>query len=187
MIIGENMTEEIIAMIFSILGMLMNIIGFQVKNKKTLLLFQTIGSTMFLISFVFNASGMAVILNVIYLIRNFLYMYLDDKPQYNRLFCIVLSSVFVISYIVYTLCANLPPVENLWNIAPIAASIFGTIAASCTDVNKYRMWKYGDSYCWLFFNARFGLGALGGVIGELFNQISLTVGIIRYRNKSKTE
>ena len=177
------MTDKIIAMIFSILGMLMNIIGFQVKGKKTLLLFQTLGSILFLISFVFNASGMSVILNVIYLIRNFLYMYLDDKPQYNKLFCIILLFSFAISYLIYTLFANLPLEENLWNLAPIAASIFGTVAASCTDVNKYRMWKYGDSFCWLFFNARFGIGALGGVIGEVFNQISLTVGIIRFRKK----
>ena len=56
---------------------------------------------------------------------------------------------------------------------------------ACTDVNKYRMWKYGDSFCWLFFNARFGLGAIGGVIGEVLNQISLTVGIIRYRKKDE--
>ena len=111
-------------------------------------------------------------------------MYLDDKPQYNKLLCIILSSVFVISYVVYTLCAGLPPKENLWNLAPIIASLFGTVAASCTDVNKYRMWKYGDSYFWLFFNARFGLGALGGIIGEVFNQISLTVGIIRFRKKT---
>ena len=177
------MTDKMWAMIFSILGMLMNIIGFQAKGKKTLLLFQTLGSTLFLISFIFNASGMAVILNVIYLIRNFVYMYLDDKPQYNKLLCIVLSSVFLISYIVYTLCANLSARENLWNLAPIIASLFGTVAAACTDVNRYRMWKYGDSFFWLFFNARFGLGALGGVIGEVFNQISLTVGIIRYRKK----
>ena len=36
------MTDKIWAMIFSILGMLMNIIGFQAKGKKTLLLFQTL-------------------------------------------------------------------------------------------------------------------------------------------------
>ena len=46
------------------------------------------------------------------------------------------------------------------------------------------MWKYGDSISWFFFNARFGLGALGGIIGEVFNQISLAVALIRYRKKT---
>ena len=109
-------------------------------------------------------------------------MYLDGKTgRIMYVTCISLCAAFLITYGLYTAFANLSLKENLWNFAPVAASIFGTIAAANTDVNKYLMWKYGDSYCWLFFNARFGLGALGGVIGEVFNQISLTVGIIRYR------
>ena len=179
------MTNETWAMIFSILGMLVNIVSFQVKNKKPLLIFQTIGNVLFLISFVFNASGIAVILNVIYVTRNFIYMKLDGKrgkPMYIT--CALLCAAFIISYTVYTLVAGLTATENLWNIVPVAASIFGTIASACIDVNKYRLWKYGDSICWLFFNARFGLGAIGGVVGEVLNQISLTVGLIRYRKKN---
>ena len=68
------MNNEHIAMIFSILGMLVNIVSFQVKNKKPLLVFQTIGNVLFLISFIFNVSAIAVILNVIYVVRNFIYM-----------------------------------------------------------------------------------------------------------------
>lgn len=180
------MTDQHIAMIFSILGMLVNIISFQVKNKKPLLLLQTVGNVLFLISFVFNMSGIAVILNVIYVVRNFVYMKLDGKkgrPMYVT--CAILCAVFLVAYGVYTAVAGLSLTENLWNFAPVAASIFGTLASACIDVNKYRMWKYGDSWCWFFFNARFGLGALGGIVGEVFNQISLTVGIIRYRKKSR--
>ena len=104
------------------------------------------------------------------------------KPMYVS--CILLCLAFVLAYSVYTAFAGHTAVENAWNFVPVAASIFGTIASACVDVNKYRMWKYGDSFCWLFFNARFGLGALGGIIGEVFNQVSLTVGIIRSRKKN---
>ena len=178
------MTNQIWAMIFSIFGMLVNIVSFQVKDKKPLLIFQTIGNVLFLISFIFNASGIAVILNVIYVTRNFIYMKLDgQRGKKMYVTCAILCGAFIVSYSVYTIFAGLDPKENLWNVVPVAASIFGTIASACVDVNKYRMWKYGDSFCWLFFNARFGIGALGGVIGEVLNQISLTVGIIRYRKK----
>ena len=178
------MTNQIWAMIFSILGMLVNIVSFQVKNKKPLLLFQTIGNVLFLVSFIFNASGIAVILNVIYVIRNFIYMKLDGKrgkPMYIS--CAILCCAFIVSYTLFTIFGGLELKENLWNLAPVAASIFGTIASACVDVNKYRLWKYGDSICWLTFNSRFGLGALGGILGEILNQISLTVGLIRYRKK----
>ena len=103
------------------------------------------------------------------------------KPMYIT--CAILCATFIVSYTIFTLVAGLEPKENLWNLAPVAASIFGTIASACVDVNKYRLWKYGDSICWLCFNARFGLGAIGGVLGEVLNQISLTVGLIRYRKK----
>lgn len=180
------MTDQHIAMIFSILGMLVNIVSFQVKNKKPLLFLQMVGNVLFLISFVFNASGIAVILNVIYIARNLVYMKLDGKKGKSMyVTCAILCVAFLTAYAVYTAVAGLSLTENLWNFAPVAASIFGTIASACIDVNKYRIWKYGDSWCWFFFNARFGLGALGGIAGEVFNQISLTVGIIRYRKKNK--
>ena len=180
------MTNEQIAMIFSILGMLINIVSFQVKNKRPLLVFQTIGNILFLISFIFNVSVIAVILNVIYVVRNFVYMKLDGKQgKTMHVTCAILCATFLASYVVYTAIAGHSLNENLWNFVPVAASIFGTVASACVDVNKYRMWKYGDSFCWLFFNARFGLGAIGGVIGEVLNQISLTVGIIRYRKRDK--
>ena len=107
----------------------------------------------------------------------------SGKPMYIT--CVALCAAFITSYIVYTAIAGHSLTENLWNFVPVAASIFGTIASACVDVNKYRAWKYGDSFCWLFFNARFGLGAIGGVLGEVLNQISLTVGIIRYRKKEE--
>lgn len=181
------MNREIIAMIFSILGMLVNIISFQIKNKKPILVLQSIGNILFLISFVFNGSGIAIILNVIYLIRNAIYMVADGKTteKTDKIYCITLCGAFLAAYFVYILVAGNSLTENLWDLAPVIASIFGTIATANTDVNKYRMWKFGDSFCWLFFNARFGIGALGGVIGEVFNQASLAIGIIRYRKKKE--
>ena len=179
------MEDQYIAMIFSILGMLVNIVSFQARDKKLILLLQSLGNILFLISFVFNGSGMAIILNVIYLIRNFTFITLEKRmtDKLSTKLSIIISALIVASYAIYTPLANLPLEENLWNLLPIAASIFGTVATSCSEVNHYRAWKFGDSYCWLFFNARFGIGALGGIVGEVFNQASLIVGIIRYRKK----
>jgi hypothetical protein len=179
------MEKQYIAMVFSILGMAVNIISFQVKNKRPLLLLQSLGNVLFLISFVFNGSGMAVILNVIYLVRNFAYILLESKmtDRLSRNLSIFISATIVASYAIYTSFAGLMLDENLWNLLPIAASLFGTVATSCNNVNHYRAWKFGDSYCWLFFNARFGIGALGGIVGEVFNQVSLIVGLIRYKKE----
>ncbi len=182
------MSNEYIGMIFSILGMIITVVSFQVKNKKPLLLLQTIGSSLYLISYVFNGSGIGIALNIIYLFRNFLYMYLDGKKgKVIYISCAILFAVFITTYSIYAATSGDGLVENIWSFVPVAASLFGTIAATQDNVNMYRMWKYGDSWCWLLFNAHVGIGAIGGVIGEVFNQISLTVGIIRFRKKSPGE
>lgn len=182
------MSNEYIGMIFSILGMLVIVASFQVKNKKPLLLLQTIGSLLYLMSYVFNGSGIGVILNVIYLVRNFIYMYLDGKKgKIINITCAALFAAFIASYVIYILLAGESTTENLWSFAPVAASLFGTIASTKNDVNKFRMWKYCDSWCWLIFNIHVGIGALGGIIGEALNQISLTVGILRFRKRNSTD
>ena len=70
---------------------------------------------------------------------------------------------------------------NLWNLCPIIGAFFGTVALVQGDVNSLRKWKYGDSISWLAFNIHIGIGAMGGIIGEILNILSLTIGVIRYQ------
>lgn len=178
------MTNEQIGMILSLCGMVLTVISFQAKNKIPLLILQTIGSTLYMISYVFSGGGIAVVLNAIMLVRNFLFMYLfDRKGKTVYVSCGALCAAYVIAYIIYTLIAKETLATNLWNLLPVAAAFFGTVSFANTNVNRLRIWKYGDSVCWLTFNLHIGLGALGGILGEILNLISLTVGIIRFREK----
>ena len=176
------MTDEQIAMILSICGMIVTILSFQAKGKTGLLIMQTVGTAFYLSSYVFCDGGIAVILNVIYLVRNFLFMYFkNENPKARYVTCVALCVCYAVSYGVYTAVADKSLAVNLWNLLPIVGAFFGTVALVQTNVNRLRMWKYGDSVSWLAFNVRIGLGALGGIIGEILNLISLTVGIIRYK------
>lgn len=176
------MTNEQIGMLLSILGMIVTILSFQAKGKIGLLIMQTIGTALYLSSYVFSDGGIAVILNFIYLARNFIFMALNgDRKRARYITCIALCSCYAISYAVYTALAGKPLTDNLWNLLPIIGAFFGTIALVQTNVNRLRTWKYGDCISWLAFNAHIGIGALGGIIGEILNIISLTVGIIRHK------
>ena len=178
------MTDEIIAMILSLVAMCINFVSFQIKNKSPLLLAQSIASILFLFSYVFLGGGIAVYLNIIFLIRNTIYMFATSiSNKTNNIIRLTLISSYFITYILFISFSTISLDEKLLSILPVFASTFGTIAASMKNVNMYRVWKYGDSFSWIFYNLSFGIGAIGGVIGEIFNQISLTVGIIRYRTK----
>ena len=180
------MTNEQIGMVLSLCGMVVNVLSYQVKHKLPLMVLQTVGSTLFLISYAFSGGGIGVVLNALMLARNFLVIFYKPKTKTQLyVFCGGLFASYIITYVAYTVVANEGLINNVWNAFPILAAIFGTIAFMYSNVNMLRVWKYGDSICWLTYNMRIGIGVLGGIIGEVLNLISLTVGIIRFRDKKQ--
>ena len=180
------MSNEMIGMILSLVGMVLNVTSFQIKNKKMLLVFQMTGSAVYLVSYVFADGGIGAILNGIFLARNLVFMLIDGKkgmPVYIT--AASLCVVYVSAYVVYTAIAGLSLEVNLWNILPIIGAVFGTVSFSNTDPIKLRIWKYFDSASWLAFNIHIGLGALGGVLCEVLSIVSLTVAIIRFAKEKK--
>ena len=184
-----NVTNETIAMIISIIAMVFVVLSFQIKNKIPLFLVQIIGMLLFMVSYFFNASGIGVIINVINLTRNVIYIFVkENNRKLERITAICLMVAYIVSYTVYTAVAGLSLAENIWNALPVIGALFGTIGTlfASKSVNIYRAWKYGDSVCWLAFNINIGLGAIGGIICEILTLISLTVGILRFREKKNT-
>ena len=185
-----NVTNETIAMIISIVAMIFIVISFQVKNKIPLFVIQIIGMLLFMVSYIFNASGIGVIINVINLTRTFIYIFIkENNRRLERITCICLMVAYATSYTVYTAVAGLCLADNLWNALPVVGALFGTIGTllASKSVNLYRAWKYGDSVSWLSFNIHIGLGAIGGIICEILTLISLTVGIFRFKENKSTE
>ncbi len=179
-------TEKIVAMVLSIAGMLVTVISFQARKKHTLLLFQTGGTALYLVSYFFSEGGIAVALNVVYLVRNVLFMAFHDKSKkLMRVTAACLCLSYVGIYAVYAAVIETQTSVILWYLLPVAGALFGTCAVVCGNVNALRGWKMGDSVCWLAYNIHIGLGALGGIVGEVLNLISQTVGILRFRRAGK--
>lgn len=175
------MTNEQIGMLLSICGMLVTVFSFQLKKKALLLAMQTVGSAFYLVSYVFSNGGIAVILNVIFIIRNFLFITAKENKKRAMLTCVLLWIAYLISYLCYVIFTPLTLSEKLWNLLPVVGSFFGTFAITKSNANSLRGWKSLDSISWLTFNIRIGLGALGGIIGEIFNLASIGISILRFR------
>jgi hypothetical protein len=176
-------TNEQIGMILSICGMLVTVFSFQLKKKSLLLLAQTVGSAFYLVSYIFSKGGIAVILNVIFIIRNFLFIAVKENKERAMLLCSLLWVSYLVSYICYILFNSLTLSEKLWNLLPVIGSFFGTFAVTKSSANALRAWKSLDSVSWLAFNLRIGLGALGGIIGEIFNLTSICIAILRFKKE----
>jgi hypothetical protein len=180
------MTNEQIGMILSICGMLVTVFSFQLKKKSLLLLAQTVGSAFYLVSYIFSKGGIAVLLNVIFILRNFLFIAVKENKERAMLLCLLLCLSYVVSYICYILFNSLTTSEKWWNLLPVIGSFFGTFAITKTNANALRAWKSLDSISWLAFNLRIGLGALGGIIGEIFNLTSIGIAILRFKKEENT-
>ena len=176
------MSNEQIGMILSLIAMVFNIISFQARKRIFYLLIQSIASAIFLISYLFSGGGVAVYLNVIFLIRNIVYMFVDNiSPAVQKKICFLLCGAYLVTYLLFFRFGGLPLSENLWGILTIIGAFFGTFAIINENPVKLRIVKMGDSISWLAFNVHIGLGALGGILGEIFNIFSSLIAIYRFR------
>lgn len=178
-------------MVLSLCGMLVTVCSFQLKSKRGLLIWQTAGTCFYLVSYIFSKGGIAVYLNAIYLVRNFLFMSFDgQKGKKLYVATAILCLSYIVAYMGYVFLSGIGTAEKWWNLLPVSGAVFGTIAVTKSNVNGLRAWKTGDSLSWLAFNMHIGLGALGGILGEIFNLVSIAVGLFRFRSgnsKNKEE
>ena len=172
-------------MLLSLAGMTFTLVSFQPKSKKTVLLLQITGNLCYLSSYLFSKGNIAAILNIVYVIRNLVFL-LRDTGKRSSLITGGFIAACSASYIFYTLLTNPGLIESLRNLLPIAGAIFGTIAVTKSDLNSFRRWKLGDSLCWLIYNLTIGFGALGGIIGEILNLLSIAIGIFRNQDSKQS-
>ena len=182
------MPDKFIAMILSLVGMAIMVISFQMKGKRTLLFFQSVGTLFYLFAYMFAGGGVAVPLNIVFFIRNFIFMNIDGyKKPIRVLACALLCLACIAVYIGYVVLTDLPLSAYLLSALPIIAGVFGTFAVLNKNVNRLRVLKLGESACWIAYNLRIGIAALGGLIGETLNIISIFVALIRFSKEKEKD
>ena len=167
------MPREVWGQIISIIGMVLTILSFQLKTRKQIFFLQTAGTLFFLISFILLGSHTAAYLNVVFLFRNVIFYFAENKRWAHHPVCFALILIAVIGVGFYGF-------KSFWDIFAIIGSVFGTIAMYMKNENMLRILKLGDSPCWLVYNLF--VPSLGGVICEVFNITSIIISIIRYKS-----
>lgn len=163
---------DVVGQILSIIGMALTIVSFQMKTRKQIIVMQTAGSVFFLLSYLLLESWSAVYLNVVFLFRNVVFYFGKDKKwsQHKAWLVGLLCAVVIAGSIGF---------RSWLDVLPIIGSVFGTIAMYMKSENMLRLFKLGDSPCWLIYNCT--VPSTGGIICEIFNIISIVVGLIRYK------
>lgn len=168
--------DKIIGQIASIIGMILTIASFQMKTRKQIIVFQTIGSSFFLISYFMLGSWTGVYMNIVYLSRNVVFYYRKEKKWAK-------SKWWLVVFLVGSVVAGTLGYRSAIDLLPIFGAVFATVAMYMSRENTLRMLNLFASPCWLIYNIN--LPSTGGIICEAFNIVSVIVGLIRYRKDEK--
>ena len=169
----------IIAQAIGIGGMIANIVAFQFKSKRNILICQFVGSALFAVNMFMIGAIVGAIMNVLGVARALVYMNKEKLPLPVWSVNLLFISAYIASYVLtFTLIGVDPTFRNLAiELLPVIAMSVMTLAFSGKDAKIIRLTGFINSPCWLVYNI-FNY-ALGGILCESFGLISITTSVIR--------
>ncbi len=191
---------EIFVQGLGIFGILFMTISVQFNSHGKIMLFKTLGTLMFVIQYFFLGAYTGMILDLIGIVRNFIFAENVKKGRDNKPWIIgftIFTIIIGILTIIFTwdkLVGNMASITNNYTVMLILAvtlSIFSIIAKSLTtiayglkDAHKLRCLNFPSSSLWLIYNTLYF--SLSGVANEIFVMSSIIVAEIRYKKKNKS-
>ena len=171
---------ETIAQIISILGMGVSFISFQQKKQSAMLALQVFSCLLFMASFFLLNAYVGAILNIIALIRAVLFLYKDKFKSEHIAWLIGFVIVFIIIYVLtFTVFGTKPkPINFIIEILPIVGMTATHIGYRKNNTKSARRYGLISSPSWLIYNIYYM--SIGAILGEIFNIISIVLGIIRH-------
>ena len=181
---------EILAQVIGIVGMVVNLLAYQQKKQKNLILFQLGGSAMFFLNFLLlgivdGVFYIGTLMNLLGIFRSIVFankkLFRSDKPFWIG----IMTALYLGAYaLVFTVFGTKPTVYNLLiEFIPVVAMIAGTLVVYMKEARNARKLSLISSPSWLIYDV--AAGSVGGTIGEILNIVSIFVGMIRHDIKRK--
>lgn len=176
---------EIIAQIIGVFAMAMNCLSYQQRSKVGILLFQLIGSALFAVNFFMLGAYSGAILNVVAIIRAFVFIKKDFFRAEHPAWAVAFSVTYVLSYaLVFTaLGKEATPYNFIVEILPVIAMIVTTVGFRFKSAKALRRFGFVSSPLWLCYNVC--SVAVGAIICEAINIVSLVIATVRFDLKKK--
>lgn len=180
--------KEIIAQIIGIFAMAFNVLSYQQKSQRGVILFQLFGSALFSINFFMINALMGGILNLVGIARAVVFLYKDKLKARNVGWLIGFIAVYVVSYLLtFTVFQKPVNATNLLvEFLPIIGMVATTVAFRHDESKITRKLGFISSPAWLIYNVvNFSIGA---ICCETLSLISIIVGTLRLdSNKEKSD
>ena len=176
---------EIIAQIIGIVAMALNILSYQWKNQRNIILTQFFGSGLFVINFFMLGAATGAIINLLAVFRAIVFankkFFRADKVIWVVGFIAAFLASYAATFLVF---GKGPTAFNLIiEFLPIIGIIATTISFYMKDAKAVRRLALISSPAWLIYNVT--QLAIGGIICEAVSLVSIIVGMLRHDRKNK--
>ncbi|MBQ5810386.1 MAG: YgjV family protein [Clostridia bacterium] len=171
--------KEIIAQAIGIVAAAVVILSFQQKKQRTVIICQMLGQLLFSVNYLLLGIPTGACLNFLGFARGIIYSNKEKFHAERPIWLILSIASFFCAYLAgFLFFGAEPTIANIAvNFMPVVAITLATISFRAKTAATVRRLGLLSSPLWLTYNIiNF---TLGGIICEIFNLISIIVGMIR--------
>ena len=165
------------AQLIGAVGIICSIFSFQHKERKRVMLFQTLASFLFCVQLFMVGAVTGGLVDFISLIRTVIFS--QNHKKWAS------SSDWLIIFIFAMVVSGIFTWQNGWSILPILGSVLSTVALWMKKASHIRFVSLFVGPCWFIYCLVHS--AYTGALNEVFAMISIIIGIVRYDLKNKTK
>lgn len=163
---------ENIAQIIAFIAFILFVLSIQMKEKKKLVIYQLFANLLYGISYFLLNSPVAFIMNMVSVLRCLILYFSKGKPSKLYLFLLILIIINV-GIFMY---------DTPLSLIPICITLLYTISTWQDDMRLVRYLFVTGGIFWTLYN--YSAGAYIAIMGNIFEIISGSISIIRYKKKS---
>ena len=173
-----NLTPYIIiTQAVGLIGMAMFFISYQQNTNRRILAFQILGITFFLFHFTMLGAYTAAAINIIGLVRNFVFFCRPRKWASHIAWLYIFCAL--------TVLAGILTFDSFISILPTAAVIFGTVALFMINPKTTRRLSLICVAGWFSHNIL--VFSVAGMISDIFATSSIIIAMFKFDFRKKTE
>ena len=170
---------EIVAQAFGIVGMIFNILVFQQKTQRGVLIGQFFAALTFSVNYFLLGAVVGGMLNLVGAFRSIIFLFKEKTRANSIAWLIFFIFAFGVSYPLTFLAFDTEPTAKniIIEFLPVIAMVIATISLRLGSAKAVRSLSLISSPMWLTYNCF--SGSVGAIASEILNLISIIVGIIR--------
>ena len=170
---------NILATVFGFFAVLMFVISYQLKKRKSIIIFNAGSRILYILQYIFLGAFEGALLDIVAFSVSLLCSKRDSKfIKKHFILTVILANVFIV-------VVGLTAYKNIFSLLPILGVIFETLALWLRKEKNIRIVSFLGAPFWLAYNVI--CGAYASALGNIFTLVSIAIAIIRYDILKKEE